>query len=117
MAKHYHCPVNGWDCPYYKDEENHPCQCTMEDPMAECDDFQAEWEGATEDEYTDDHEVKDIRCPSCGGQLIEEERESTEYDEYSVDLEKCGKCEKCGKRYYYYEEYVFSRVHGFTEAY
>lgn len=117
MAKHYHCPVNGWDCPYYKHEENHPCQCTMEDPMAECDDFASEWEGATEDEYTDDHEVKDIRCPSCGGQLIEEERESTEYDEYSVDLEKCGKCEKCGKRYYYYEEYVFSRVHGFTEAY
>ena len=18
---HYHCPVNGWDCPYYKDSE------------------------------------------------------------------------------------------------
>ena len=54
--KHFHCPVNGWDCPYYKDEADHPCQCTMEDPMAECDDFAYSWEGATEDEYTDDDE-------------------------------------------------------------
>ena len=53
--KHYHCPVNGWDCPYYKNEENHPCQCTMENPMEECDDFASSWEGATEDEYTDEH--------------------------------------------------------------
>ena len=55
QMKHYHCPVNGWDCPYYKDEADHPCQCTMEDPMAECDDFAYSWEGATEDEYTDEH--------------------------------------------------------------
>ena len=55
QMKHYHCPVNGWDCPYYKNKENHPCQCTMEDPMAECDDFAYSWEGATEDEYTDEH--------------------------------------------------------------
>ena len=54
--KHYHCPVNGWDCPYYKNEEDHPCQCTMENPMEECDDFASSWEGSTEEEYTDDDE-------------------------------------------------------------
>ena len=57
MAKHYHCPVNGWDCPYYKDEADHPCQCTMEDPMAECEDFQYMWEGIDfKDECVDDHD-------------------------------------------------------------
>ena len=55
MAKHFHCPVNGWDCPYYKNEADHPCQCTMENPMEECDDFASSWEGATEEEYTDEH--------------------------------------------------------------
>ena len=20
--KHYHCPVNGWDCPYYVDSQD-----------------------------------------------------------------------------------------------
>ena len=20
-GKHFHCPVNGWDCPYYKDKD------------------------------------------------------------------------------------------------
>ena len=53
--KHYHCPVNGWDCPYYKDEPNHPCLCTIEgDPLYECDDFAGMWD--EEDEYWDDHE-------------------------------------------------------------
>ena len=117
MAKHYHCPVNAWDCPYYENEEHHRCQCTMKNPFEECDDFASSWEGSDPEEYTDDHEVKNICCPSCGAQLIEEYRESTEYDEHFVDLEKCGKCERCGKRYYYYEEYVFSRVHSFNEAY
>ena len=57
MAKHFHCPVNGWDCPYYKDEPNHHCQCTMENPMVECDDFAYIWEGYEDPEaYTDDHD-------------------------------------------------------------
>ena len=56
MAKHYHCPVNVWDCPYYKDEEHHKCQCTMKNPMEECEDFQAEWDGYDPEDYTDDHD-------------------------------------------------------------
>ena len=56
MAKHFHCPVNGWDCPYYKDEPNNPCLCTMTNPYAECDDFAYSWEGYEEEEYTDDHD-------------------------------------------------------------
>ena len=54
--KHYHCPVNGWDCPYFAEEEMHYCICTCPNPMEECEDFQTQWEGATEDEYTDDDE-------------------------------------------------------------
>ena len=30
-----YCPVNGWDCPYYKDAG----VCHIEDPVADCDDF------------------------------------------------------------------------------
>lgn len=49
--KHIHCPVNGWDCPYY-DDNNHPCRCTMEDPLNNCDDFGAFWEEG--DDFVDD---------------------------------------------------------------
>jgi hypothetical protein len=53
--KHFHCPVNGWDCPYFKNEKDNPCLCTMTDPYAECDDFYAMWEDKTEEDYTDFH--------------------------------------------------------------
>ena len=36
MEKVY-CPVNAWDCPYFKDD----CECTIGDPMKECDDYYA----------------------------------------------------------------------------
>ena len=42
---HYHCPVNGWDCPYYKDYEiiegdEEFCLCKIPgNPYEECDDF------------------------------------------------------------------------------
>ena len=57
MAKHFHCPVNGWDCPYFEDDprNNHHCICTMSDPMNDCDDFAYSWEGYEPEEYTDDH--------------------------------------------------------------
>ena len=48
--KHIHCPVNGWDCPYWKEGNI----CTMyptDDPYEECDDFYAmwhEWDGESE---------------------------------------------------------------------
>ena len=52
--KHYHCPVNGWDCPYYKDEPNHPCVCTLDDPYHDCDDFYAMYsDGCEPEDYTD----------------------------------------------------------------
>ena len=56
MAKHFHCPVNGWDCPYYEEHLNHNCVCTLKDPMTECDDFASAWEGCEPDEYTDNHD-------------------------------------------------------------
>lgn len=51
IIKHIHCPINGWDCPYYTDE-NHPCRCTLENPMEDCDDFAAMWDEF--DNYIDD---------------------------------------------------------------
>ena len=42
--KHFHCPVNGWDCPYYKNKE-----CGLEDPHADCDDFASMWD--KDDDY------------------------------------------------------------------
>lgn len=51
VIKHIHCPVNGWDCPYYTDE-NHPCRCTLTDPMKGCDDFATMW--YDDDDYIDD---------------------------------------------------------------
>lgn len=43
------CPVNAWDCPYWKDGG----LCTMEEdelnPMDECDDFAFYWD--SDDDY------------------------------------------------------------------
>ena len=50
---HIHCPVNGWDCPYYTDE-GQPCRCTLDNPMDECDDFYAMWGDVDSEDYTDD---------------------------------------------------------------
>lgn len=50
--KHYHCPVNGWDCPYYSDAPQQ-CLCTIGDPINECDDFYAVWGDCDAEEYTD----------------------------------------------------------------
>ena len=48
---HIHCPVNGWDCPYYTDK-GQPCLCTLENPIENCDDFAAMWD--VDDDYIDD---------------------------------------------------------------
>lgn len=57
--KHFHCPVNGWDCPYYEEHLNHNCVCTLKNPIEECDDFASAWEGAEPEDYTDDHEIEE----------------------------------------------------------
>ena len=54
--KHIHCPVNGWDCPYYTDHK-HPCRCRLEDPMKNCDDFASMWD--EDDDYIDDDWVEE----------------------------------------------------------
>lgn len=48
---HIHCPVSGWDCPYYTDK-GQPCLCTLENPIEDCDDFAAMWD--KDDDYIDD---------------------------------------------------------------
>lgn len=48
---HIHCPVNGWDCPYYSDEK-HPCRCTLDNPFEDCDDFASMWD--EDDDWLDD---------------------------------------------------------------
>ena len=48
---HIHCPVNGWDCPYYTDE-GQSCRCLLDDPYNDCDDFAAMW--GEDYDYIDD---------------------------------------------------------------
>lgn len=52
----YYCPVNGWDCPYWK--EGNVCGMSDEgwDPIEECDDFAGFWD--PEDEYWEEVEEK-----------------------------------------------------------
>ena len=57
--KYFHCPVNGWDCPYYKNEiiiegQKRKCVCTLEDPMSYCDDFFSMLCESVPDEYIPD---------------------------------------------------------------
>ena len=60
--KHYYCPVNGWDCPYFinkRDLDGKPeyCLCGMGfdgvNPYEECDDFYLMWDDCDPDDYTD----------------------------------------------------------------
>ena len=58
--KHFHCPVNGWDCPYYKGEikingMTETCVCTLDDPYRDCDDFYFMWEDCDPEDYTDEN--------------------------------------------------------------
>lgn len=58
--KHFHCPVNGWDCPYFKNEtiinsQKETCICSLENPMDDCDDFYSMWGDCKPDDYTDDN--------------------------------------------------------------
>lgn len=73
-GKHYHCPVNGWDCPCYVDSaviegEVEYCLCGMGlpnptavgldpdytemNPIVECDDFYSMWGDCDPEDYTD----------------------------------------------------------------
>lgn len=73
-GRHFHCPVNGWDCPYYVDSamiegEIEYCLCGMGlpnptevgldpdvaelNPYEECDDFFSMWGDCDPEDYTD----------------------------------------------------------------
>lgn len=73
-GRHFHCPVNGWDCPYYVDStviegEVEYCLCGMGlpnpekygfdlevsgmNPIVECDDFYSMWGACDPEDYTD----------------------------------------------------------------
>lgn len=56
---HFHCPMNGWDCPYYLGKAligNHyeHCICTLDDPYHDCTDFYESWGDCEAENYTDD---------------------------------------------------------------
>ena len=53
--KHYHCPVNAWDCPYYSNLPI-PCQCKLENPYEECDDFANMFDECEENFCEENHE-------------------------------------------------------------
>ena len=81
MKAHIHCPVNGWDCPYYSDSPI-PCQCTLEDPMNECDDFSVFWD--PDDDYVCHGECRG--CDTC-----------THSDQFTTnDVASCNCCDHHG---------------------
>lgn len=47
--KKIYCPVNGWDCPYWKKDGS----CTISNPIKMCDDFGFFWDEG------DDYEVEE----------------------------------------------------------
>ena len=53
-----YCPVNGWDCPYYKNNE-----CGLEDPHIDCDDFASMWD--KDDDYYCEDEVRTFFEENC----------------------------------------------------
>lgn len=48
VAKVY-CPVNGWDCPYFRDGE-----CGLDNPHRDCDDFRTLAWDESDDYYCED---------------------------------------------------------------
>lgn len=54
VRPHFHCPVNGWDCPYYRGD----CECKLEEPTV-CPDFALFWAGDKPEEYTDYDELNE----------------------------------------------------------
>lgn len=62
--KYFHCTVNDWDCPYYKNEiiikgQKRTGVCTLEDPMSDCDDFFSMLCESVPDEYIPDNCMDD----------------------------------------------------------
>ena len=89
IKKHIHCPVNGWDCPYYTNIP-HPCSCTLENPFEECDDFASMW-----DEEDDWHCIGECKgCQTC----------SHAGAETTNDVACCNCCDEY--EYYEYDERV-----------
>lgn len=56
MAYIVYCPVNGWDCPYFKNNF-----CTIENPEENCDDFAliADFFSDLDDEEEDEPDYED----------------------------------------------------------
>lgn len=70
--RHYHCPVNATDCPYYSDK-GHPCRCTLTDPYEECDDFYFHWGDDVErHEFTDHDWNPCLTCSHNGDETLED---------------------------------------------
>lgn len=78
--RHYHCPMNAVDCPYYTDK-GHPCRCLLTDPYEECDDFYFHWGDDVERHEFTDHDWKP--CETC----------IHNGDETLEDVSSCACCE------------------------
>jgi hypothetical protein len=49
LTKKFYCPVNAWDCPYWKEDSSCAMVDDGDDPVMECDDAGYFWED--EDDY------------------------------------------------------------------
>ena len=95
--RHYHCPVNAFDCPYYSDK-GHPCRCLLNDPYEECDDFYFHWGDDVERHEFTDHDWNP--CLTC----------SHDGDETLEDVSCCACCEVGD--FYHPDEKMIKLVNG-----
>ena len=95
LTKKFFCPVNGWDCPYFKDDGS----CSMVDdgdnPVMECDDagyFWDEgenpfvWEDESGNRY-DENELRKRGYHFVNGEPVSHEEFLKKVEEYKRELE------------------------------
>lgn len=49
-----------------------------------------------------------VKCPTCGGEVVESDTIDIEIDTASVTLLKVGECDRCRKHYQWHDEYTLA---------
>ena len=49
-----------------------------------------------------------VKCPICGGEVVELDNIDIEVNITSVTLFKVGECDRCGKHYQWHDEYTLA---------
>lgn len=98
LTKKFFCPVNGWDCPYFKEDGS----CSMvddgDDPVLECDDAGVFWDDdetlldtyVWEDEAGNRYDAQELLEQGyhfVNGEPVSQEEFLKKVEEYKRELE------------------------------